>query len=268
MTDTPLPSPNLKPPRFQSVRAIVALILREMAATYGASPGGYVWAVLQPVGMLALLTLAFSLIVRAPSLGTNFAMFYATGFLPFTLYSEIEGKTNNAIIYSRALLAYPRMTWADPVLARFILHLLTQITVFCIVIVGIILVFELHLTITVGPIMVGLAMAALLGLGVGLVNAVLFGLFPVWKTIWKIITRPLFLASGIFFILEDMPQGVQNFLWWNPLVHVTGLVRTGFYSVYHPTYISLTYGFGLALVLILLGLIFMRANYTKVLEAR
>ncbi|MBS1301745.1 ABC transporter permease [Loktanella sp. SALINAS62] len=268
MTETSLPEPKLKPPRFQAIRAIVALILREMSSTYGASPGGYIWAVLQPVGMLALLSLAFSLIVRAPSLGTSFVLFYATGFLPFTLYSEIEGKTSGAILYSKALLAYPRMTWIDTIIARLILNTLTQAAVFCIVIAGIIVIFELRLTITVGPILIGLAMAILLGLGVGLMNAVLFGLFPVWKTIWRIITRPLFLASGIFFILEDMPPFVQEILWWNPLMHVSGLVRVGFYSVYHPNYISLTYGFGLALVLILLGLIFLRANYTKVLEAR
>ena len=53
MTDiaTP-PQPMLKPPRFRALRTITALILREMGSTYGMSPGGYVWAVLQPVGMV------------------------------------------------------------------------------------------------------------------------------------------------------------------------------------------------------------------------
>ena len=35
--------------RFASFRAIGALILREMATSYGRSPGGYIWAILEPV---------------------------------------------------------------------------------------------------------------------------------------------------------------------------------------------------------------------------
>ncbi|MEL6475009.1 MAG: sugar ABC transporter permease, partial [Pseudomonadota bacterium] len=32
--------------RFASLRSIIALMLREMATSYGRSPGGYLWAVL------------------------------------------------------------------------------------------------------------------------------------------------------------------------------------------------------------------------------
>jgi|TARA_R100000935_G_scaffold51508_1_gene78028 capsular polysaccharide transport system permease protein len=266
-TTPPLPQPSLKPPRFQGTRAVVALILREMASTYGRSPGGYIWAVLEPVGMLALLALGFSLIVRAPSLGTSFILFYATGFLPYDMYGTIAGKVDNSLNYAKSLLEYPRMSWIDAVLSRFILHTLTMMAVFCIVVGGILLITDVHVTISIVPILQGLSMAVLLGLGVGLVNAVLFGLFPVWKTIWAILTRPLFLASGVLFLLEDMPRGVQDVLWWNPLIHVAGLVREGFYVNYQPAYVSLLYGYGLALVLILFGLIFMRSNYTRVLES-
>lgn len=258
--------PTLAPPRFLAVRSIVALMLREMASTYGNSPGGYVWAVLQPVGMLVLLSVAFSLLVRAPSLGTSFILFYATGFLPFDMYGEIAGKIGGALRYSRALLTYPRVSWIDTVLARLFLNFLTLLMVFCIVITIILLVDDTHTTIHMVPVIQGLILAALLGLGVGLCNCVLGGLFPVWTMIWAILSRPLFLASGIFFVYEDMPRFAQDILWWNPLIHVTGLVRRGFYTTYDGNYISMTYGFGVALVLLLLGLIFMRAHYKRVLE--
>ncbi|MCF7702160.1 ABC transporter permease [Loktanella sp. M215] len=262
---TPLPGPPLQP-RFVAVRSIVALMLREMASTYGNSPGGYLWAILQPVGMLVLLSVAFSLLVRAPALGTSFILFYATGFLPFDMYGDIAGKIAGALNYSRALLSYPRVSWIDPILARLLLNFLTLLMVFCIVITGIMLTDDTHTTIHMVPVIQGLVMSALLGLGVGLCNGVLGGLFPVWSMIWSILSRPLFLASGIFFTYESLPRFVQDILWWNPLIHVTGLVRRGFYSTYDGTYISMTYGYGVALVLILLGLIFMRAHYKRVLE--
>jgi capsular polysaccharide transport system permease protein len=257
---------NLKPPRFQAARAILALILREMASTYGASPGGYIWAVLQPVGTLMIMALGFSLLVRTPALGTSFFLFYATGFLPFDMYNTISGKIESALKYARSLLAYPRMSWIDAVLSRFILHALTLTAVFCIVTGGVLLILDVHVTISVIPIVQGLSMAFLLGLGVGLINSVLSGLFPVWQTIWAIISRPLFLASGIFYIYEDLPRAVQDILWWNPVLHVVGLVREGFYYTYEPAYVSMSYGYGVSLVLIVFGLIFMRSNYARILE--
>jgi len=49
-----------------------------------------------------------------------------------------------------------------------------------------------------------------------------------------------------------MPSAVQNILWWNPLLHASGVMRTGFYPTYDAAYVSYGYTYGLAL-----GLIFM-----------
>ena len=264
----PAALPRLKPPRFGAVRTITALMLREMATTYGASPGGYVWAILQPIGMLIILSFAFSLVMRSPSLGTSFILFYATGYMPYVLYVEIASKTGASLNYARALLAYPSVTWADAVLARFFLNTITNATVFIIVMTGILWFEESRTVLNPVPVVTAVAMAALLGLGVGLCNAIIGGLFPVWTNVWRIVTRPLFLASAVIYIYEDLPPLAQDVLWFNPIVHVTGWSRTGFFPTYEASYVSLTYGFGLALVLIFLGLVFMRAHYTTVLEQR
>lgn len=263
--NNPVRLPSASVP-VQSGRTIFALILREMGATYGRSPGGYLWALLEPMGMIAILSLAFSLLVRAPSLGTSFILFYATAFLPFSLYGSVASKTASAIKFSKALLAYPSVTWVDAVLARFILTVLTGAAVFCVLITGILSIVSSRVILDFVPIITAFALAGLLGLGVGLVNCLLNGFFPVWKSIWGIVTRPLFIASGVLFILEDLPSSVQNILWWNPLIHVTGLMRTGFYSTYHANYISMPYMLGCALILIATGLLFLRAYSKSLLE--
>ena len=53
-------------------------------------------------------------------------------------------------------------------------------------------------------------MAALLGLGIGTLNCVLFGFFPTWKNIWGVLTRPLFLVSGVFFTFNSAPPAIQD----------------------------------------------------------
>lgn len=241
-------------------------MLREMASTYGGSPGGYIWALLQPIGMLVVLSFGFSLIMRTPVLGTSFMLFYASGFLFFTLYGDIESKVTGTLGYARALLAYPSVTWMDAVLARLTLNLLTNMTIISIMFIGIFIYDDINTGLDPIAILNAIGMATVFGLGVGLLNSVLSGLFPVWRNLWKIATRPLFLASGIFNLFEDMPTFAQTVLWWNPLFHITGIGRAGFYPTYQPTFVSYIYVYGVSLTLILLGLIFMRANYTKILE--
>jgi capsular polysaccharide transport system permease protein len=247
-------------------RTIAALMLREMGSTYGRSPGGYLWVIAEPIGVIVVLSIGFSFLLFAPSLGTSFILFYATGYMPFSVYSELALKTQTALNYSRPLLAYPGVTWLDALLARFVLNLITGATVSALLFSGILILVETQTVLDIGPILTGMAMAACLGLGVGTLNCVLFGLFPVWRQVWGVVTRPLFLASGILFLYEDLPAVAQDILWWNPLIHVVGWVRTGFYPTYHASYVSLTYCFGLGLGLLALGLIFLRAHYKRVLE--
>lgn len=265
-TSSALQAPSLKPPRFRTARTVGALVLREMGSTYGRSPGGYIWAVVQPLGTIIVMTLAFSLIIKSPPLGTSFILFYATGFLPFDTYQLLAARIGAALTYSRPLLAYPGVIWLDAVIARFLLNLLTQITVFALVIYGIMHFVDTHAKVDLAPIATGIAMAATLGLGVGLMNCLLTGYFPIWQRLWEIINRPLFLASGVFFLYDDMPPVAQDILWWNPLIHVTGEVRMGFYPTYEASYVSLSYGFGVGMVLILFGLLFLRRGYRAVIR--
>ena len=256
----------MKPPKFRATRTIIALMLREMTATYGRSAGGYIWAILQPAGMIVMLSIAFSLMIRTPSLGTSFIMFYATGYLPYSFFGIISGKTAGALRYSRALLTYPTVTWIDAMLARLFLNVVTSAAVFCIVMTVIVLVVDSRTTLDLGAILIGTGICVLTGFGVGLCNAVLEGLWPVWTQLWSIVTRPLLIASGVLFIMEDIPPLAQTILWWNPLIHGTAMSRSGFFSTYQADFVSLVYCFGLALTLIALGLVFTQSTYKTVLE--
>jgi capsular polysaccharide transport system permease protein len=158
------------------------------------------------------------------------------------------------------------VTWIDAVLARFLLNLITDTVIFVIVIAGIMLIADTHVILDPPRILTGLAMATLIGLGVGLINCLLIGYAPVWEQIWAIINRPLFIASGVFFLYEDLPPLVQDILWWNPLIHAVSEVRKGFYASYQGDFISLSYGFGVALGLIALGLVLLRRGYIAGLE--
>ena len=266
------PSPQLpqSAPRpntgLSSLRTIVALMLREMSSRYGRSPGGYLWALLEPLGAIIILGVGFSLLSRSPPLGTSFLLFYATGYLPFNSFTRLSNKIAHTIGFSKPLLMYPRVTWMDAVFARFFLNSLTDILVGLILISSILMVSDTRTVLQVAPILTGVGMALALGFSVGLLNLALFGLAPLWTTVWSIATRPLFLASGIFFTYESMPQSVQAILWYNPLIHIVALVRSGFYPSYHPDYVSMIYLGFWAVVPATMGLILLGRYHRDILN--
>lgn len=270
MTDASIPPVQKpKPARrsFAMFRSIGALILREMSTRYGRTPGGYIWAILEPLGMIILLTVGFSLLVRSPSLGTSFILFYSTGFLVFNLYQSLSVLIARSIIFSRSLLFYPSVTWLDAIIARFALNTLTTLMVSYILLTSILMFIDAHVVISIQPILIALSLAAFMGLSVGTLNCYLMGVFPVWDIVWSILTRPLFIVSGVMFIYEDLPETVRNLLWYNPIFHLTGLMRSGFYPMYSPDYISLPYVIGLSSIGLTLGLLLLRKNYRKILNA-
>lgn len=258
--------PMLPPPSFQTLRIILALVLREMGSTYGRSPGGYIWALMKPIGNLAMMSIAFSFLVHSPALGKSFILFYATGYLPFSMFSTLCIKVGSALKYSKALLAYPKVLWIDTIAARFILNFLTEAVVFCIVIIGIFIIADVHTSIDIIPIMAGLSIMAALGLSVGMANCLLTSYFPIWARIWEILSRPLIIASGIFFLPDDLPLNLREALWYNPLVHGIVLVREGFYPTYRSDLDSALYPTLLTMLLIPLTLVFLRRGHLSSME--
>lgn len=249
-----------------TLRAITAMVLREMVTTYGRSPGGYVWAVLEPAAGIALLTLIFSVGFRTPPLGTNFALFYASGMLPFLMYADITNKLGQTVQFSRALLNYPRVTFVDALVARFLLNALTQMMVHCAVLGFIIFVQKPDTTFDFTPIIISYLMVFSLAIGFGTLNSFLTLAYPLWQTAWAIVNRPMFLISCIFFTFESVPQPYSDYLWYNPLAHVVGVMRDGFYPFYHPTYVSYAYPFAISAVACISGLFLLNRYHRDILN--
>ena len=100
----------------------------------------------------------------------------------------------------------------------------------------------------------------------GTLNCYLTTAFPIWERVWSILTRPLFLMSGIFFLYGMMPMQAQNILWYNPLIHCVGMMRQGLYPTYAGDYLSPGYVIGVSVVLFVLGLMLLERNYKRLLE--
>lgn len=238
-----------------------------MTTRYGNKFGGYMWAVLDPVLTIAILTLVFSGIAHVPPLGRSFTLFFATGYAAFYMYRSTSDQVASAIDANRALLNYPVVRPYDAVIGRIVLQVATLFVVNLLLFGGLWFVVPFE-QIDLGPILLASLIAIVLGAGVGASNIVWFHLSSTYQQVWGIINRPAFIISGVFFLPDTVPHPFREYLLWNPLVHVVGLFRTGFYPTYRANYVDMPYIVGLAVFSIVFGLFLISLFDAKLRESK
>jgi capsular polysaccharide transport system permease protein len=235
-----------------TARVVAALLLRETRVRFGRSQIGYLWAILEPLGGVIIFASVFHVIGRIPDVGHSLYLFLALGMLGYSIQRRLAVQLGSAFEANQALLSFPVVKRVDTLLARGILEIATSILSMGIIIAGLMVVEDIpppaHLGIFVG----GIAALALLGFGLGTVNAILNSHFGSWRHIEGLINRPLFLMSGVFFVPSTMPTAVTDILVWNPILHGIDWLRYGYYEGYRPDFTSFEYlvGWGLATTLI------------------
>jgi capsular polysaccharide transport system permease protein len=55
-------------------------------------------------------------------------------------------------------------------------------------------------------------------------------------------------------------------LWFNPIVHIAGLMRDGFYPFYQPTYVSIAYPLAVAAMTTMAGLFLLNRYHRDILD--
>ncbi|MBB4187368.1 capsular polysaccharide transport system permease protein [Sinorhizobium terangae] len=236
-------------------RVVGALLVREMSTRFGSKPGGYVWALLDPAAHILLMTLIFRAIARVPALGTSFALFFATGYIAFQFYQAMTSYLNSAVRANRTLLSYPNVAPIDTVVARFVLQVGTTSLVAFVVLGTIVATMRVETSLHWPAILEAVAMACLCGLGVAMVNCVLFLKYPLYEQVFSILNRPLFLISGVFFLPDSIPAPYHDLVLLNPLVHIIMGFRRGFYPEYRAIGLDMNYLYGFAFLTLFVGML-------------
>ncbi|MCA9618271.1 MAG: ABC transporter permease [Myxococcales bacterium] len=238
-----------------------AVFLRETRTRFGNYRLGYLWAIADPIIIIATFYTFFRLLGRSAPLGMDVFEFLTTGLLPYRLFASCAAQVGEAVNGNRALLFYPRVLPVDLAIARGLFEFVTYTTVF-IVLMGGHALYTQHLAIE-SPLHViaGLLLLALLGTAVGLVFC---AIGVVWSSADKArgaILRPFFWISGVFFTMSMLPGNIQALASLNPIIHGVELVRGGWFVGHGLEHASLTYLLRVILGLTLAGLLLER--YTR-----
>lgn len=220
---------------------VFALVLRETRTRFGQHQLGYIWALVEPVVMLLTFWVLFYVAHRVPPHGMDLYGFIATGLAPFLLFSNCANRVAEAINGNKAMLFYPHVQPLDLVIARCILETVTYAVVF-IVLMGVRALYIQELEVDDALIVIiGFMMAALLGTTLGLVFCTLAQFSNVVDRARGPFMRPFFWVSGIFFATNDLPVAAREVLLWNPVLHATEYVRSGWFVTYNARYTDAWY---------------------------
>lgn len=235
-------------------RVLGALVLRETRATFGTSQLGYLWAIATPTVGISVLVLVFTSAGRHPPFGSSLALFFATGLLTLEFFRKLSTALMTTFNANKALLTYPVIKEIDTLFARFLLISATYLVIMLVFYSGLIICGLADFPRYPDQLLYAFISTALLGFGFGSLNAVILSRWESWTFIEQILTRPLFIISGVFFIPSRLPSGALNILKWNPALHLIEWFREGYYPNYSSTVLSRSYLLLFACLLILLGL--------------
>jgi homopolymeric O-antigen transport system permease protein len=90
---------------------LYALSVHRIKVRYKQSALGISWAILQPVSLMLIYTVIFSLVVRMPSDGAPYAVFAYAALLPWTYFSSALGNATNGLVSQPQLVTrvyFPR----------------------------------------------------------------------------------------------------------------------------------------------------------------
>jgi ABC-type polysaccharide/polyol phosphate export permease len=210
---------------FQAVRyrdLIMQLIRRDIVTRYKRSALGVAWTMLNPLGMMLVLLLAFSAIFGS---GKSYAVYLMTGIVVWNFFSQTTMSAMTQLAWGGTLLNriyLPRVSFALSAVGTGLVNLLFSLIPLALVMA--VTKTPLHPAIVLLPI--AILLSALFALGVSLLLSTLAVYFPDIVEMYQIALLGWMYLTPIIYPESIVPMAYR---WWmfnlNPMYHLVKLFR-------------------------------------------
>lgn len=241
------------------------LVLRDLQKQYTKFRLGYLWTLLEPLGMSIVLWLVFSVLLSRQLGEKPYALFITVAILPWWWFTKGISQSTRAFkknTNSLAISLLPTELWVLRVIlvsmAEFLLSL------------PIILLAMAFTRYVPGPLIifypVAIFLQFLLMYGVGLLVASGVAVIPDLARIVRIVMRALFYLSPVLYSVSKIPHHIQSFASLNPMVGILGLYRIGFWPEEIESTMNYFISFAVAVLFIIVGLLVFRRLEPRILK--
>ena len=211
-------------------RVIGALLMREIITRYGRNNIGFLWLFVEPL-MMTLLILMMWKFLRADQLSSlNIVAFTLTGYPMAMMWRNASNRAIGAISANASLLYHRNVRVLDTIFSRVLLEV-AGATIAQIAIMGLLLAVRwIEWPADIFYMLMAWILMALFALGLGLVICSIAFKFEAFGKLWGTLSFIMLPLSGAFFFVSSLPQQVQQYALWIPMVHGTEMFRQGYFG--------------------------------------
>jgi capsular polysaccharide transport system permease protein len=247
-------------------RVVHALMLRDIKTRFGGTIWGYLITLGWPLSHILLALMINLMMGRLAPYGDSAAIWFSTGIVPFMSFSYMSRFIMQSIAMNRPLLIFPVVNIFDIVLSRAILEVLSSSAV-----IGILCILLYVSGIDFVPphpyvAFTALMASFLLGLGIGILNAIIMQAMIAWGIAYGLLTVLLWVISGVLFIPDVLPSELRNVLVYNPVLHCVSWFRSAYYEGYGALTLDKVYVLKFGIIALFLGLALERLVRGRLLQ--
>ena len=242
------------------------LVTRDLQRQYTRYRLGYLWTILEPLGMSVVLWLVFTMLLGPRKLGLQpYFLFLALGILPWWWFTKGTASMTRVFQRNRSQLRIsqlPTELWVLRVLVGSSIEFVLSLPV---------IVFAMLLTRTFpGPLIVlypvGAALQFVLMYGLGLLISSSSVVVPDLTRMVRIALRAMFYLTPVLYAISNIPEKIQPLAVLNPMVGPIGLYRIGFWPEERESYLHYGLTVSLCLIVFAVGLTVFRRLEARILK--
>lgn len=198
------------------------LVRRDITTRYKRSVLGIAWTMLNPLGMMIVLSIVFTQIFRMTV--ENYPAYVLSGLIAWTFFSQTSANSINVMVWGGDLyqrIYIPRSIFAISTIITGLVNLVLSLIPLIVVMV----VTKAPITFALILVPIAMIMIAFFSLGVGLLLSTIGIYFADIVEMYAIILTAWMYLTPIIYPLTMLPEWAQKWLQLNPMVHLVEFFR-------------------------------------------
>jgi ABC-2 type transport system permease protein len=229
---------------------VVFLVRRDITARYKRSVLGVAWTMLNPLGMMIVLSIVFSNLFKITTAG--YPAYVLSGLIAWTFFSQTSSNAINVLVWGGDLLQriyIPRSTFAISAICTGLVNLILSM----VPLIAVMLVIRVPIPVTILLSPLAMILLGLFSLGFGLLISTIGIYFADVVEMYAIVLMAWMYMTPIIYPLDILPSNIQGLLQFNPLVHLIGLFRSLVYEGIVPSLEQWLLSIGIAFGTLIIG---------------
>lgn len=242
------------------------LAVRDLQTKYRKFRLGFLWTILEPLGMTLVIWFVFAVLLGTRKLGLDpYFLFVAVAILPWWWFTKGLSATTKIFHRDQPALRIsllPTQVW----ILRVLLASLIEFAFSLPIIVGAVLVTGAWPNWLIVLFPVAIAFQFLFMYGLALLIAAGAIVVPDLARIVRIVLRALFYLSPVLYAVSNIPLSAQPLAAFNPVVGMLGLYRVPFWPEETVAFRYELTALAIALVITAIGVIAFRRAEPRILK--